>query len=363
MENNPTKENAESVEVNIKISDVLKLPPVLDRIRNAEDPESGRKILGVVIEYLCLHNSTAGLNDFLENLPNLSSEFSAKDYDVLLVSSVLKKLGLKEPLAKDDAKVAARYLTERLIIQGFYFHSFNGVNEQSITEQGLLPNPETIDQDEMEEIAAIGRKHGVSMILGWKKINSTGKIFFDGHAMNVGKYAYGSPEWFAQFCSEGMHIPNESNRKTAFSRRDYKTAKANITDFCSSLKSASIDDVTTGKAYPNITDDEEQKIHNFFEKYWARYASEDAVPKVALVPKSSVIDVEEKASRYDYDTIQQILLEHSDSVLDATRILEFICNSLRRETDVSVDFAISPENIKIVTLPTHNQTYEEVTDS
>jgi hypothetical protein len=357
----PTIEKSERKDIGNKISETLESADVLGKITGFEEEHRGA-VLGAIIEYLCLHDvQTDGLQDFIGKLRDASPVVSSQGYqegkyDALLISTIARKLSLSEPLDRNGCRAVGNYLVDRLVRHGQYYHSFNGAHEKSIREKGLLPDAEIADRAEMDEIAAIGRDHGVPMILGWYKINSAGKIFFDGHGMNIERYAVASPEWFAQFCSEGSHVPTVFLKKSAFYRRDYATAKQNVLDLCAALKSATPEDIAARKRYPNITPEEEQKLMAFFEKYWARFASADALPKVALIAKSAVEDVEKESVWYQYDAFCERLRQgrNAEHWTDQ-EALRFMCSYLRRANDAFIEKAIAAKDISVVTLPTYNQ--------
>ncbi len=361
------RERSERDDIGAEISTILSSSEVLNRIREFKE-EHREAVLGATLEYLCLHGSNNGLDEFIQALHSTSPVVSSQDYqlgkyDALLVSSVAKKLNLQAPLDKDGCRAVGDYLVNRLVRKGYYFHAFNGALEKSIREKGLVPDAEIADKTELETIASIGRAHGTERLLGWYKINSTGKVFFDGHGMNAGRYANASPEWFAQFCAEGPHVRADYLKKSAYYRRDYHAAKQNVIDLCSRWKSATHEEVAAGKKYPNITPEEEQKIIAFFEKYWTRFASEESAPKVALISRSGVHDVDKDAEHYQYDAFSERLRRGGDATYwSDTKVLEFICGYLRRTNDSFVESPIRAENLTIVSLPTYEQIHPNRTE-
>lgn len=161
----------------------------------AEFPDNHRNgIVGVILEYYVLHPDGFQIELFISDLRDtdygnpevgMLSSTSKMQKELLLYKSVLKRLNLTEPLTLYDTKAAFEYIRERVLVQGFVFHGFNGMFEQSIREHGLHPGKVPGDIAELKHINEIGARHGNSMLLGWQSINSEGKVYFDNTAAHT----------------------------------------------------------------------------------------------------------------------------------------------------------------------------------
>jgi hypothetical protein len=197
-------------------------------------------------------------------------------------------LDIDDAESEESRKKIYDFFEENDLKNRYFFHSFNGVFEDSIRENGLSATERFWDQSELNEIHEIMARGGHVMGLGWNKINSENGIFIGDDINNIYRYAIASPEWFGQFCSEGRHIPNNPERKTAYYRRDHEAARKNIEDLCDSMMSYPEEGVVVaGKTYRNISEQEKQKILDFFEKYWKILASEKSGLKVAIIKRQA----------------------------------------------------------------------------
>lgn len=277
-----------------------------------EFPEKERNsVVGLAVEYNILHPDGFGFEEYLTKLSSTLSSKEVKNFSnsgvkeklmsEAYINSVSSKFGLSEPFSESDEKQIFEYIADKIFINGYAYHAFNGSFEKSIQEHGLDNSAVPWDVSELSRITEIGKNHGKPMLLGWHAINSEGRTFYDEHPYNLYKYSISSPEWFAQFTSEGFHVPAEGDAKTAFYRRDYEAAKANVLNACVKMKSNSREDIEARKAYENLTDDEEKTIIDAFEKYWDIFCGPNSNPKLALIKKTVFEEDEELKKKYNYE--------------------------------------------------------------
>lgn len=312
--------------------------------------EKQRKVaIGSVIEYCILHKDQYGLDDFWKSLKNIKKEYWGntmfeEEYYPILTKSVAKKLGLKQPMAEEDEKKAYEYVLENLILEGFYFHGFNGVFEDSIKKNGLSPNIRQWDVDELKEIISIGNKHNNEMLLGWHS-SSENQLFVDHHPGNVYRYANASPEWFAQFTSESHWInDNGKGNKQAFYRRDYKMAKENVENLCQTMK---------------LNEEENKKVLGFFDKYWALFVNEKSKPKCGLIKISAFSKIEELKKAYSYEFLHRTIDEtlKLDIDLKPEETINFLFYHALNGNNQNTTKNIDSKEIMIIDLPEYNKIY------
>lgn len=267
-----------------RISNYLNSPNYLELIKTF-DLEKRGEVIGLTTQYFILHPDGKDADDFVHQLQgiNFSGILGNARVTQLLVDSIAKKLGLNN-IETDNAKTQIfDYYIENHELNGVYYHGFNGAFESAILTNGLTTNERFWNWKDLDEIRKIGEINGKGMLLGWANINSEGKISFSEVAKNSYRYALASPEWFAQFVSEGFHIPSNPIQKNAYYRGDYEQARINIEQLCIKMQSSKLEDIQNKKVSPNISDAEKQKILDFFEKYWALFRGANSSPCLALI--------------------------------------------------------------------------------
>lgn len=285
---------SDTAELAQRIGSSLNKPEFLATLDTFEDRQRDA-VIGGTIEYLVLDLPPEHLDHYLGRLHEISQteDLGRRAGQNVRYTTQLDVITRK--LAEENGGAPAtpedifHYVNSHLVEHGYIFHGFNGAFESSIREEGLSPSQREWDLQDMQTIHGILQKAGRGNALGWLFINSTDKLFVTESTLPIYRYATSSPEWFNQFISGGHYTSNNpAYDKHAFQRRDYDAAKHNITLLCSELMSRDEQQVAAGKAYPNITSEESETIHAFFEKYWQRLAGQDSSPKLALIPREVV---------------------------------------------------------------------------
>jgi hypothetical protein len=338
-----------------KITNYLKSQSTLEALQDFQD-ESRGKVIGLIIEYFTLFSDGFGIEEFVNSLEDTDIEDN-RVVSRILTDSLIKKIGFHSNLALDEQRTIYDIYLRRVFTNGFYYHGFNGVFEQSIRSEGLSTENRLWNWDELKEIVEIIKKRGHAMLFGWGLINSEKQIAYASTPRDSYRYAVASPEWFGQFVSEGFHIENDPKKKEAYYRNDYETAKQNITTLCEEWQSSKEEDIATGKSYPNITDTERNQIMEFFEKYWHLFRGKDYKPMLALIKREAI----DSDLPLDFETNMKLL---GQSQKRETDIYELI-NSLRQRNQMIVDaktnINISPEDIDFVELPDYQQVFPQIT--
>lgn len=322
----------------------------LGRLHECPDEESRAKLIGLAVEYCVLHPDCAGFDTFI-SVPDLHN-LPIKQRAALLVRSIAHKLDIAEADIPSADFLIFSYFKENVVKKGYFYHGFNGNFEDEIVKQGLRTKNRLWEWEELYEIAAIGKRAGVGMLLGWLDLNCENRVSCAATTGNLYRYSVASPEWFAQFVSEGFHIPNQKNKKGAFYRRDYQTARQNIEELCERLSSRNEDDIRAGKAYPNITSEEKDKLLDFFEKYWKIFTGERSLPRAALISRLALQeDVLPFETLDDYKTF----LKDAKLPADIESIIESCLLLDDGNNDIQVGHDISPENLRIIELPAYEK--------
>lgn len=310
-------------------------------------------VIGRILEYGAIHKDLYGFEEYLKTLRRLNPDNST-DLSAAISDSIAHKLGIPGSGDLDSQRIYDYYF-KAVMQNGFVYHSFNGVFEQAIRSSGLSAEDRIWDWQKLEKIHQIGEKAGRRMLLGWGMINSGSKIFFDTNPVRSAyRYAVASPEWFAQFTSEGYHV-RDPERKRSFYRRDYDRARQNVLDLCDEMQSSKPEDIATRKAYPNITNEERAFIVEFFEHYWKLFAGDNSHPRVALIDRS-VMGI---PSDFSFDEACKLFLKRDPNNATAEEIIYELMVYDSRHVDVSISQDIPPENFVVVNLPDYSKIYPE----
>ena len=347
-----------------RMSSVLNSPRTIEQI-NTFPEEHRDRIIGDIIQYFILFPEKTEIKTYANELGSAGETLNKPNGDFLfkqekiklLIQHAARELGMNdEPHTTQDREKIYAYFLENAVHKGFYFHSFNGIFEKSIRENGLDPHTRMWDWNELRKVGTIFAKAGIPGVLGWGELNSEGKISLGDETTNLYPYAVSSPEWFAQFTSQGFHIPNqEPYDKKAFYKRNYDSAKNNITTLCEQLMSRAGKDIEAGKAYPNITLDEKIEIFQFFEKYWGLLANEKSIPKCALIKRSAIHRDKTTTNSYeDYEKLCRKLGIDDTSLEGAISLM-----LLSKEHDIQLDQKINPEDMEIISLPEYKKIHTE----
>ncbi|QQG44781.1 MAG: hypothetical protein HYW86_02605 [Candidatus Roizmanbacteria bacterium] len=347
-----------------RITNYLNSNEYIDKLQRFDERHRS-EVIGLTTEYFILHPDGQGADDFVRDLQKVDLGDYEKDHKIskLLADSIAQRLGINDVTSREAVEQIYNYYLDSVIVNGVYFHSFNGAFELSIRANGLTTDQRLWDWEELRRISEIGEKTGRSMLLGWGSLNSKGNISYASTTRDSYRYAVASPEWFAQFVSEGFHIPNNEPQKKAYYRGDYEQAKQNIEELCNKMQSSRQEDIDARKSYSNISMEERTEILSFFEKYWKVFRGTNSQPCLALINCSMFDDdpVNYPAHvKEDFGSLTEYVRDYMHSAGNNPKVFEII-KSLRYNISGGVDkqteVNISPEEIEIVKLPEYSKVF------
>ncbi len=326
-------------------------------------PENFReKIIGNIIEYLILFPDCADIHRYIDDIELLvrSSKKPISDRNFnrdkinTFINHVAKELSMDAVDSDEKRGKVYEFFRENFIENGYCFHSFNGVFEDSINKNGLTPDVRFWDWSELESINTICSRAGCMRVLGWSDLNCKEKISISDRADDIYGYGVSSPEWFAQFVAGNFNIPaREPYDKKSYYRGDYAHSKNNVMLLCERMMSSSEDDILSGKAYPNITMEEQVEILKFFEKYWHLFVKQNNFPKCALIERAALnMNTTDLETYAEYCKVTQEEGLVDCSLEDAIHLL-----ISSNDFDTQIGEGIARENLRIVNLPLYNLVY------
>ncbi|MFB6181762.1 MAG: hypothetical protein ABEJ24_02595 [Candidatus Magasanikbacteria bacterium] len=342
-----------------KISREINNPEFLEQLETFPD-DIRDETVGQALQYLTIFKEEPNLGEYMEEVQDLSSErINSFRHEMgrskIIIDHVAEKLGLGDVESMEDKNKIYEFIAENYIEDGYFFHGFSGVFEESIQENGLDPSIRDWNREEMDRIEDICSNAGKRNILGWAHINSEGNIFVGDEPNNIYRYAIASPEWFNQFVAGGPHIRlDEPYDKKAYYKKDYEAARKNIEAFCDEMMSRDEKEIEKRKAYPNITKKEREEVLNFFEKYWEKLVKKDANPKCALVERKEIDeDIVPYDSYEDYYKAQQEYGFSNPSIESAVNLL-----LSSDDIDLGIDRKIDNDSFVIVDLPEYKDVHK-----
>ena len=213
--------------------------------------------------FMKLTNFTAEpeqVTDFLIDIANLHNQTSDKyyeqNYNTIFLKHYCKNNSIDfNQINTTDYNYLKTDLTDYLASNIYKFHGTNESFIPSIKENGLQPSASP--NRDIEEIDQIFLSHGREHIFPWKKSDRGNDVFFSKTPKVSYSYAVRSPEWFDVFAGQN------------YATRNYEGARRHVQDLT--------------KQY-NLTEQEQERVGDFFEKYWDMYAKGN--PTIIAIPDS-----------------------------------------------------------------------------
>ncbi|MDB5179087.1 MAG: hypothetical protein JWN01_1030 [Patescibacteria group bacterium] len=347
------KREAEPIEV--QMSRVFDSEWFAETLRLFPDDDRER-VLGCAVEYMVAMGGgdEAALEGYLSQLQPVIVSLDYTSYDAfehkkceLLVDAVVTKLGLGDSETDESKEQIFGYVKDNFITQGYYFHSFNGVFEESIREHGLDPHMRLWDKKELKDISDVCERVGEVHPLGWAHLSSEGTISVGDDADNIYGYAASSPEWFAQFVADSHNMGGPGYDIKAYARRDYAAARDNMERWIHELSFRDEAAIAAG-AYSNLSEAESERLMAFFEKHWLELAGEKSGPKLALLERRAI--GKDKTMIQSYAAYEEKARKFGDSEVSLPRAIALIMKEFGWH-DIQLTKRVEPQYVHIVDLP------------
>ena len=296
-------------------------------------------IVGAALRYYVLLDgihkfSIEGMNQFVGKLADYISQNNITVYNYMdankhIYSELLNEFLQELDVPEDKMKVEIVSNTVRdlivacLVKKDYMFHGFNSYYLNSIKENGINPNVKE-SQEDIIMINNIFEKYGIKMGLGWAMFD-TGKVSFSKTPSVSYDYAQRSPEWFSQFVGGASCY---SENRNAFSDNNYEGARLNLTNLMISK---------------GFSSDDFQKVINFFNQNWQKYAN-----------KSPVIVIAGERNQNDY------MKKEIDFAREMNQKPNDIFFSFDGAVDCKTSQKIDTTNAKFIELPRHNELIKNI---
>lgn len=344
IEKTETPEEYEKKSPEEKLGDFFNSESFLEQFESFDDMERERTVEQMLNCYMLFYDDEidAKYSECFSAIVQAKNDEILKKYKFhekmtnYFVESVSEKLGISEQDPNYD-RIMFDYFNNRLNLNGYGFHAYNGVYDDSIKKNGLLVD--RVSSGSLEEAKKLNKEvfshyYNAEPFFYYLRDANRGEvknIFYDLTPENVYRYGKSSPEWFDIFIYQLY-----GNFGDPYADRDYDKARAGIENWCKKN---------------NASEEDRAKIFDFFDKNWGRYAMPNIRPKVALIPRK-ILDEVDDGWTYEYCKAQD---DNSFIKTDETFVEEYASIFLRGCAYDSVnrncDKNIPANCLKIIDLP------------
>lgn len=249
----------------------------------------------------------------------------------LLVNLICKKLNIKDKEDNNNKKEIIKYVYDKYIVNGYFFHSFPSSIKKQIEENGLTQEIEIIQNNNLKQINHIFNNHNYKDIANKNLDTKTSAIHITDSPALAYYHANNTPSALGEITASSKYYKylKTSYDKEAFYKKDYQACKGNVLKLSKHL---------------NMTEKEKKTVMEALTKEWQKLDLINSKPTIAFIKRSAL----SKNSLKDIEkTIE--LSEQEDIIFTIARITDSKYRVLRRYT------SIDKEDIKIYTLPSYNE--------
>lgn len=278
----------------------------------------------ILLKYKILIDDLALFGDFFEQVQKLYKKLNTCDDLVLGINKVIcnfvaNKLEVRDFKTREGRNTLITYIYNKYIVDGYYYHGFSTVYEDSILRNGFMPDDYHNFYDMIDKISQIFSKYGVSHVLN-KEISS-GKVYFTDDFVMSCYYSMVSPSYFYNFLFN-HEIYGKKIRKDGYLINDYASCIKPLKRFMSN----------------NLFNEKDKnEIVNLVSKIWDYIHKVDKKISILIV-KRKLID----------DNIKSNVLDFIDKDYDLYETIDRIFSS--KYSNVVLDKMINSNDLEIISL-------------
>ena len=174
-------------------------------------------------------------DDFFEQVQKIYRRITTYDDLVLGIKKVICnivgiKIGVKNFHSSESKNAIITYIYNKYILEGYYYHGFSTIYEDTIKENGFIPDSYENFYSLVKKVDKIFSKYGVSNIMGRDFDN--GKIYFTDDFIMGCYYSVVSPNYFYNLlCNQEIY--GKRIRKDSYLIGDYSTCIKNLKRYMS----------------------------------------------------------------------------------------------------------------------------------
>lgn len=174
-------------------------------------------------------------DDFFEQVQKIYRRITTYDDLVLGIKKVIcnivgVKIGIKNFHSLENRNAIIKYIYNKYVVEGYYYHGFSTIYENAITENGFIPDSYENFYSLMKHVDKIFSKYGASNIM--KRDFDNGKIYFTDDFIMSCHYSIVSPNYFYNLLFN-EEVYGKRIRKDGYLIGDYSTCIKNLKRFMS----------------------------------------------------------------------------------------------------------------------------------
>lgn len=288
--------------------------------------------LEAIYKYKIIIDEESLLKDFIYQL-NLLIRKIDNFHDIqdgvnrLITKFCILKLGYKDKEDKKRKEII-KYVYDKYINNGYFFHAINDVYKEDIKKQGLIPQQYKNLYDKFIDIKNILGSDVIS-----KEFLSKNIHFTDSFMMSY-YYAVNSPMYFYELLCDNKII-NDREAQESYLENDYDKCNKNINKLVNKLE---------------LNDKNSDKVKEVFNSEWNLINKSSSRPTIIRVKRSLFMKDDSKEEEIYNNVINNTDIELSDAV---GRILE------SKDDDIECSFKIDSKNIEFIDLPNYASLIEK----
>lgn len=219
--------------------------------------------------------NTEGLTRFLYTVADRCRTEGYSNFETIKENSLAEvfahtfKISQESLQDEETTHRIKKTIWNRIADNSYKIHRTNSSALDGIRANGITPDREFKEIDDIRRVDAIFKSHNMISYFGWLDKNCDGKVFYSRTFQEAYRYSIRSPEWFASFTGDYFHDHTHPEfTPNAFSTRNHDGARRNV------------ELLIENKGF---SEEEKAVVLNFFEDCWQTYGT--ATPTIIIAPE------------------------------------------------------------------------------
>lgn len=286
--------------------------------------------MDAIIKYIIIVDDMEQFDDYLIQVELLLRKVDNHNEIVLGVNKLLincckLKLGLKNTSDNENKEEILKYIYNKYIVEGYYFHGFPSIFLEEVMHNGLYVDNYNYELESLRQINEVFKKYNLSNVFS-KDLDSKTLYITGCDSPFMGCfYAYHSPYFLNEICTDLVE-KNKNYQLDPLFKKDYVRCKKNLAYFMKK---------------EGMFNSDMNAINKFFSKEWDLFNINESIPVMAIIKRKDI------GINY-LDDINNII-ENSkdvDLIVSVSKVLEIKNNHLE------ITKNILSQSFEILYLPT-----------
>ena len=269
--------------------------------------------LDAIIKYVIIVDDNIQFDNYLEQVKLLLRKVINHNeikngINKLIINFCQKKLKISNIKDIQNKEIILKYIYQKYIIDGYFFHSFPSVFQEDVLNCGLVASNYNYEINSLKEVNDIFDKYKVNNVFS-KELNCTLPYITVSDSPFMGcYYAYHSPYFLNEICTNLLNN-DAGNKKDAFFEKNYKLCRKNLSNLMNKKGFFSSDIAS---------------INSFLEREWDLFQINSSRPMMCLIKRSYL----KNNSLKDINSIVEKIREE-ELIVSVTKVLETRFNEER----------------------------------